>query len=900
MIIKKINIIAFGGLKNKVLELNEGINIIYGENEAGKSTIQSFIKVWLYGFSSYRGKDYRNNERLRYSPINGDKISGELYIEHKNKEYIIKRVFGKTKKEDSCIVIDAITGNAANEISSDEPGKSLLGINRATFLNTLFIGQLAVNVKRNKDEEILDKIVNLVSENEEESSIDSSFLKIERYRKSISNNRKSGEYDLLTQKYSSLLKERYEAYELSENNLKNEENIIKLKEARKYLNLKLISLDEYKKYLKKIKLKKEYEEINNYFLRKQELENEEKNIIKSLKFNDKIIDKKIIDNIKEEYFIYLRLLDTKKKQEEEMKMKEDNLRKAKEPFKQYDYINKFDEDIVNRLEKLKIQKDILGEKVNIKKKIDSEISYLENKESEARKIVRNLKKIEEIKPEIESTLKEYKNKLVELKTSIEENKKVKINVLSDKGLICIVIFALIIGLIIKNIVLSLSLYIIAMVTFSLYVYKVYSSNNNNKKINNLKKSIDDLEKQLNSYMSIIGVESYEELLKNLTIYNDYLSIQEKINERILENIRQKELLDLDKALINYNENEIEIKKYLEIANAKNIDKLINTINNYKKIEKDFVAMEIEIKNLATSLNNTVNELNLKQKKIAEELSLIGIKNNNINNTGQVILDLEEKIVLKDEIDKKLASVEEAYLALTKDKDIELIKEEMLDIIHNNDNYDYKNEEEVDKAIRDKNKELIDIEKQIKDIENEVNTRFKGKRNIPEIEEEIEETNRKIIRLKKQLEASIIANNILKEAYDELRGGIGEVLNDKVIEGFKELTYEKYNKVMVDDNYEMMVKDENNMLRSEFLSNGANDQLYLALRLAFIEMIFKLKDLAIYLDDTFIQYDDKRLDRALKHLIKLNIKQILIFTCQNREIEILNRENVKYKYNELMK
>ena len=101
MIIKKINIIAFGGLKNKVLELNEGINIIYGENEAGKSTIQSFIKVWLYGFSSYRGKDYRNNERLRYSPINGDKISGELYIEHKNKEYIIKRVFGKTKKEES-------------------------------------------------------------------------------------------------------------------------------------------------------------------------------------------------------------------------------------------------------------------------------------------------------------------------------------------------------------------------------------------------------------------------------------------------------------------------------------------------------------------------------------------------------------------------------------------------------------------------------------------------------------------------------------------------------------------------------------------------------------------------------------------------------------------------------
>lgn len=40
---------------------------------------------------------------------------------------------------------------------------------------------------------------------------------------------------------------------------------------------------------------------------------------------------------------------------------------------------------------------------------------------------------------------------------------------------------------------------------------------------------------------------------------------------------------------------------------------------------------------------------------------------------------------------------------------------------------------------------------------------------------------------------------------------------------------------------MKMKADNNILPAEILSNGANDQLYLSLRLAFIEMIFKNKN-----------------------------------------------------------
>ena len=49
MIIEKLNIKAFGKLRDYNLELAPGVNIIEGENESGKSTLCAFIKFIFYG-----------------------------------------------------------------------------------------------------------------------------------------------------------------------------------------------------------------------------------------------------------------------------------------------------------------------------------------------------------------------------------------------------------------------------------------------------------------------------------------------------------------------------------------------------------------------------------------------------------------------------------------------------------------------------------------------------------------------------------------------------------------------------------------------------------------------------------------------------------------------------------
>ena len=105
MKIEKIQINGFGKFENKNIELNDGINIIVGKNESGKSTLLKFINSMLYGISkNKRGKNISDLEK--YKPWNTEKYSGkikykldnnnefEIYRNFKNKELKIYNNFG--------------------------------------------------------------------------------------------------------------------------------------------------------------------------------------------------------------------------------------------------------------------------------------------------------------------------------------------------------------------------------------------------------------------------------------------------------------------------------------------------------------------------------------------------------------------------------------------------------------------------------------------------------------------------------------------------------------------------------------------------------------------------------------------------------------------------------------
>ena len=88
------------------------------------------------------------------------------------------------------------------------------------------------------------------------------------------------------------------------------------------------------------------------------------------------------------------------------------------------------------------------------------------------------------------------------------------------------------------------------------------------------------------------------------------------------------------------------------------------------------------------------------------------------------------------------------------------------------------------------------------------------------------------------------------------------------------------------------------VNAESLSIGTIDQLYLALRLATIKEITK-ENMPIILDEAFAYYDDERLKNILTYLAnEYADKQIVIFTCTERECNTLEKMNVQYHKVEL--
>ena len=152
--------------------------------------------------------------------------------------------------------------------------------------------------------------------------------------------------------------------------------------------------------MKKTKIKKEYQEIAEYFKKKEDLKNKEVSINKSLTFKDEIINYNFIENLKEEYTMYLNLLDITKEEEERISIKEEKLIDLKAPLRSYYYMENLPENILSNLEALKIKNELLNEKVEIKNSIESEINFLNVKEKEAQKLIASAIEIKNFKSDI--------------------------------------------------------------------------------------------------------------------------------------------------------------------------------------------------------------------------------------------------------------------------------------------------------------------------------------------------------------------------------------------------------------------------------------------------------------------------------------------------------------------
>ena len=144
MIIEKIVIKSFGCITDMTLEFSESVNVIEGQNEAGKSTIAAFIRYMLYGFEDVAGETL--SERKKRINWDTGTAQGSMYVKVKDKRYIINRLTTPTDNSErpsyreEASIVDLETGAPA--FGKIPAGEVFFGVDGELFDNTAFIGQI--------------------------------------------------------------------------------------------------------------------------------------------------------------------------------------------------------------------------------------------------------------------------------------------------------------------------------------------------------------------------------------------------------------------------------------------------------------------------------------------------------------------------------------------------------------------------------------------------------------------------------------------------------------------------------------------------------------------------------------------------------------------------------------
>lgn len=437
-------------------------------------------------------------------------------------------------------------------------------------------------------------------------------------------------------------------------------------------------------------------------------------------------------------------------------------------------------------------------------------------------------------------------------------------------------------------------------------------------------------------ISISKINKYEEEIKELEIYKEkQYNIEKEINdlkkeiekeknkEKYLKELKEKkdeerienEKINFNDKILNKNEESIE----------KNKNEIEDLINKKEKIESNKVenkingkiyfilififclsaiAIYVIIKNITFSMILCIlaigllilyfinkNKVLIQNKKVLEKINKINYefdeKISSLKNEIKILEEnnSEQKNEIK-KINEKINSLKNEKEKI-KNKYIYKLNNEELNLLFNCIDY---NEiiDNVQNLIRIKELNLNTLELNNKNI-------IENLENLINLEELLQIEKQNYEELKEKNDKINMAKMLIEKAYEKMKNSVTPKFTSNLSENIFEISDGKYKKVTINDDEGIIVELPNGKyVSAEKLSGGTIEQLYLSLRLSMAKEISD-ENMPIILDEAFAYYDDERLKNTLEFLSnKFKENQIILFTCTNREKEVLDKLNKNYK------
>ena len=865
------------GIKYK---FSSGINLICGNNEAGKSSLMNFIRE---GF---------------FRPIKTD--TGKIFfsIINNNHEKQIYRadIKNSLKKADRCKLYDennlSCDYSLIEKIINQKYFEQGFTINLDDLMSLQFDNNLSlVNIIKDpsgdKLNSILQKVENNISEyigiNGKPKKVISELLE------EISNiNKKINELSQKENQYNNII--------LTIHNY--EEEIINLSQKEEYLNI-LINLKSTNAELQR--LNEVHKHLNIDFN------------INLYNNKEKYID--IVQNVGK-YESNFSILEKNKQKLENIITKinsnlnhlnyEYNLNTTEEELNNfiidYDKISKIKEiipEIENNKTEIKTYKRTIEDIEENLLKLQTELEYLQKGNIEKY----NIQELKDFYSIINDGLKQYKYLSNEI-SNIDKNIKInssgiwtnRNSLILFASLFLLMASCSIVSFYLKETtagIFSLLMSILIGIGFAIQKLSSYQDNQASDKIRketqqeailcNIIEKIKFYYPEINNVESSYLTEKLEDLKQeiNIKILN-HNSFQEKVrknesdrkfNENKLLNIKEKisnlenkniELIDKIQNLIGENKLKLNEQKYIDVIEIiKDIKEFITEKNmliseitdievENNKIIKEFNSFIIENKiniNFSSNIKNNLEELQElfeKNNELKKQIAILDVSIENLN-TSRISLE-EQKIPFTN-----------LFKDIDESTNINIVLEETK--IKKQEKQNLKKDAEFEK------RGLEDFEG-ISDLKNKRNILINEYRNIV----------KKILVNKAISEITTIAKNNFDKTQPDL------------------INAQKYLSILTDNKYsrinleaEEISNFEGNIIKKwNELSRGTKEQLYLALRLGYASNYSKDKttlqdngraDLPIIIDDAFVNFDYGRTHNALKCLIDFSkTNQVLFFTC----------------------
>ena len=909
--ITRLELVGFGKFCERTIDLTSGLNLIEGPNEAGKSTIQSFITGMFYGFfqPGTKRRSYTPH-RDKYRPWNQGSYRGVLVCKNEERSWRIERCFDKDNE--TVNVYDDQTGD---DLTLDFPynpvtrqpqvGEKLLGLSKTAFNNTANIAQMTcASVSREADfsAEVNDKLLSVMKTADASLSLSAVIHELDSRIEQIGSPKKS------KTPYGQACQLKKELEEELEESGKNQKDYQQLCTQMDRLAEQTAQLQKEKELLETQIRQSAAKELGGRYLKAQNLRTRIKRIEKEYEKYAiyQSVDLQEIDQTQKRMAAKAQINRTMEKYRRASQEVEHRIQELNTLYRTLE-VSEASEEVLEQFESVYERYLTLGQ-------MGQEIKEMMIRQ---RNIAFHRSRLN---PMDEARLRED----IQTWRQLQQQKQEKENASHKVPMPAIVLLVLGVLLALGGglcAILKEELLAVGIGCATVGVLLVLSGGvfwmlrRKNTAAHALEK-IESMQQDILRAYQLSDEEQAKTAATALDTEQAVLQLEEMLG-RIQVNNYKIEQFEQQEQQIGQ---EIAAKQSVADSLREQICRYLTQLTGREIPPEELAADKVPFKSLRESVNQArrlrteMQRLTLQQQQTQQEEENCRMQIEQINRSIQQVVadceaagakdaeDLERCKQGKrrwDEISMELKMQKELLAQTLGRYSFEEIEENIKNQRAVGEGDISADRQQIHQQLQGVNEQLAELARQTAELEGLRKGREESHRPIGQIQAQIADVEESCQNFQFELDALQLAKQKLLSLSGQLHRDFAPQLNARISKALERITGSRYTRAVIDQTLGIRLEDRqtHQLVEVSALSNGMADLVYLVMRLELLELLCsqggERVQVPIILDDSFTQLDDERTARLLGYLLEQPSVQILLFSCHRRERAMLEQAKIPY-------